>query len=121
MQPRVTNALAYPDYTCENDCPGDDAMTSKANSSEQFVVYRAAAERWDELETLFGKHGASEDCWYMFWRLRRKDFYHLNGEGRKAALKEMTLENKAPGLLAYVNEQVAGWCSLGPGEDYHCT
>jgi len=93
-------------------------MTSKANSSEQFVVYPAAAERWDELETLFGKHGASEDCWYMFWRLRRKDFYHLNGEGRKAALKEMTLENKAPGLLAYVNEQVAGWCSLGPGEDY---
>jgi GNAT superfamily N-acetyltransferase len=93
-------------------------MTSKANSSEQIVVYPAAAERWDELETLFGKHGASEDCWCMFWRLRRKDFYHLNGEGRKAALKEMTLENKAPGLLAYVNDQVAGWCSLGPREHY---
>jgi GNAT superfamily N-acetyltransferase len=118
MHPKVTNELACSHYTCENDYLGDDGMTTREKTNDKVEVYPATAERWDDLETLFGKHGASEDCWCMFWRLRRKDFYQLNGEDRKAALNEMILEKKTPGLLAYVNGQVAGWCSVAPREQY---
>jgi GNAT superfamily N-acetyltransferase len=93
-------------------------MTTKNKTTDQIEVYPATAERWIDLETLFGKHGASDDCWCMFWRLRRKNFTQLNGEGRKAELKQRTLENQIPGLLAYVNGQVAGWCSVAPREQY---
>ena len=93
-------------------------MTIQENAMDRVELFPATAERWNDLETLFGKHGASEDCWCMFWRLRRKDFYHLNGDGRKAALRGMTLVNKTIGLLAYVNGQVAGWCSVAPREQY---
>jgi GNAT superfamily N-acetyltransferase len=118
MQPRVTYKLACSHYTHEYDYLGDDDMITKENTTDQVEVYPVTTERWDDLETLFGKHGASEDCWCMFWRLRRKDFYKLNSEGRKAGLKEMILENKTPGLLAYINGQVAGWCSVAPREQY---
>jgi GNAT superfamily N-acetyltransferase len=50
--------------------------------------------------------------------MRRKVFYQLSGEDRKSALKEMTLKNEIPGLLAYVNGQVAGWCSVAPRKQY---
>jgi GNAT superfamily N-acetyltransferase len=83
-----------------------------------FQIVPASAERWGDLETLFGKNGASAGCWCMFWRLNRTDFKALKGEGTKAVLKSMTLENRIPGLLAYVNGEVAGWCALGPREDF---
>jgi len=37
----------------------------------QIVVTPATAERWPDLEALFGSSGASAGCWYMFWRLDR--------------------------------------------------
>jgi GNAT superfamily N-acetyltransferase len=93
-------------------------MTIKENTTHQIEVSPATAERWNELESLFGVRGASEDCWCMFWRLRRKDFNQLNGEERKSLLRERTLDNRIPGLLAYVDGQVAGWCSIAPREQY---
>jgi GNAT superfamily N-acetyltransferase len=93
-------------------------MTTKESGTDQIEIYPATAERWRDLETLFGKHGASEDCWCMFWRMRRKDFNRLKGEDRKSLLKEMIGNNEIPGLLAYVNGQVAGWCSVAPREQY---
>jgi len=54
----------------------------------------------------------------MFWRLDRSDFKKLKGEGTKAVLREMTLNNEVPGLLAYDQDQAVGWCSIGPREGY---
>jgi len=81
-------------------------------------VLPATAERWSDLESLFGTHGAYAGCWCMFWRLNRADFNRLKGDGAKAVLHSMTCKNRVPGLLAYVNGQAAGWCSIGPREHY---
>jgi GNAT superfamily N-acetyltransferase len=81
-------------------------------------IHPAMAERWADLESIFGPGGAYANCWCMFWRLKRKDFKDLKGGGRKAILREMTLTNKVPGLLAYVDGQPVGWCSIGPREEY---
>lgn len=93
-------------------------MAGELLETQDVKVYPVTAERWDDLESLFGPRGAYSGCWCMFWRLRRADFNSLHGEGRKAVLKDMTLNNKVPGVLAYLDEQPIGWCSIGPRSDY---
>lgn len=74
--------------------------------------------RWKDMEKLFGAHGGYAGCWCMFWRLPRKDFKALRGDGTKAALKSMTDDKQVAGLLAYVDNEPVGWCSIGPRENY---
>lgn len=81
-------------------------------------VQPVTKERWEDLEVLFGERGAYANCWCLFWRLERAQFKKLNGEGRKAVLREMTLSDQEPGLLAYLDGKPVGWCSVGPREDY---
>ena len=78
----------------------------------------ATAERWTDLEALFGDKGAYAGCWCQFWRMERSDFKRLKGQGTKAALRAMTCANEVPGVLAFVNGRPAGWCSLGPREAF---
>lgn len=93
-------------------------MTQPAPLTPDIKIYPATAERWKNIETLFGPKGAYAGCWCMFWRLDRADFKRLKGEGTKAVLKEMTSRNEVAGLLAYVDGEPAGWCSIGPRQDY---
>ena len=81
-------------------------------------VYPVRAERWNDLETLFGPNGAYSGCWCMFWRLKRAEFSKMKGEDRKAILQELTSKNQVAGVLAYVDGKPIGWCSIGPREEY---
>jgi len=87
-------------------------------AESRLVIVPATADRWNDLELLFGKYGASARCWCMFWRLPFKEFNAIKGEGTRAALKALTSKDVAPGLLAYLNGEPVGWCSLGPREDF---
>jgi len=81
-------------------------------------VFPATPDRWLDLEKLFGSHGASSGCWCMFWRIKRVEFNRTSREGKKELLKGMVDSNKVPGLLAYVGSEAAGWCCVGPREDF---
>jgi GNAT superfamily N-acetyltransferase len=76
------------------------------------------SERWPDLETLFGPHGACGGCWCMWWRLARKAFDQQKGEGNRQALKALVDAGQTPGILGYVEGQAVAWCSLGPREVY---
>jgi GNAT superfamily N-acetyltransferase len=76
------------------------------------------AERWHDLDQLFGEHGAYAGCWCMYWRLKRTEFKMSKGEERKAILKSIVEHGDIPGLLAYVDGKPAGWCSVGPRENF---
>lgn len=80
--------------------------------------YRLTSERWNDLEKLFGKHGASGGCWCMWWRLSRSEFVKQKGEGNKKALEKIVDSGEIPGILAYTNGQPVGWCSVAPRESY---
>ena len=67
---------------------------------------------------LFGTHGGYAGCWCMFWRLDRADFKKLRGGGTKEILRQMTDQKQEPGLITYVDGAPAGWCSVGPRENY---
>ena len=84
----------------------------------EILVVPATAERWADLEALFGKSGAAGGCWCMFWRMDRASYKLLKGEGTKAALRSMTLEGKVPGMLAYLDGAAVGWCGMGQREDF---
>jgi len=93
-------------------------MSKDSQDHFEVKVVPATAERWKDLEALFGPNGAYSGCWCMYWRLKRGDFNKMKGEGRKTLLKNFTSNNQVPGLLAYIDDQSIGWCSIGPREDF---
>ncbi len=84
----------------------------------KITIEPATPERWEDLAALFGERGASEGCWCMFWRVRRKEFQHMRSEDNREALRQMTEHGEEPGLLAYIDGRPVGWCSVGPRESY---
>jgi hypothetical protein len=81
-------------------------------------VHPVTPDRWGDLEQLFGPRGASEGCWCMFFRRRRKDFDKATNAENKAGLKAIVDTGEPPGLVAYVDGAPAAWVSLGPREKY---
>jgi len=88
------------------------------NAPPRIECYPATAERWRDLEALFGRRGATGGCWCMWWRLRRAQFNAQKGEGNKQALQRLVTGGEVPGLLAYVDGQAVGWCAIAPRECY---
>ena len=76
------------------------------------------AERWSDVETLFGKNGACAGCWCMWWRIRRSQFEKQKGEGNRKAFKKLVTTDSVPGILAYVDGKPAGWVCVGPRDDF---
>jgi GNAT superfamily N-acetyltransferase len=76
------------------------------------------AARWGDLEQLFGARGACGGCWCMAWRLPRGSFERGKGAGNRAALKALAASEPAPGVLAYVGGEPAGWCAIAPRAAY---
>jgi GNAT superfamily N-acetyltransferase len=86
---------------------------------ELSLRFRAlTAERWHDLETLFGERGACGGCWCMWWRLPRSEFQKGRGTGNKRALKKITDAGEVSGLIAYVGKQPVAWCALAPRHRY---
>jgi GNAT superfamily N-acetyltransferase len=87
------------------------------------TTHPATADRWDDLLQVFGRVGCFGGCWCMYWRIKRTEMGRLGVAGRRAALKELTRRDRAPGILYYDRAtdgppQPFGWCAVGPREDF---
>ncbi len=71
------------------------------------------AERWPALEDLFGKAGASNGCWCMYWRLG-PSYHERPRQENQRDLQRLAASRRAPGLLAFDGEICAGWCEVAP-------
>jgi GNAT superfamily N-acetyltransferase len=87
-----------------------------ARASIEF--HPATADRWRDVETLFGPRGACAGCWCMWARLPSAEFRAGTGEKNKRALRRIVAAGEEPGIVAYVNGEPAGWCGLGPRAAY---
>ena len=76
------------------------------------------AENWTSLEQLFGKHGAVGGCWCMWWRQTQGEFQRQRGEQNRLAFKALVESGTIPGLLAYRDDEPAGWCAVQPRDSY---
>lgn len=82
------------------------------------IVVPATPERWPDIEQLF----ANIPCWCQYWRLSSSEYGRLK-EGqqleqwvaeRKEGLRRQLEAPTPPGVLAYLEDILVGWCGLGP-------
>jgi len=82
------------------------------------VVVPATPERWPDIEQFF----AHIPCWCQSWRLSSSEYGRLH-EGqqheqwvaeRKNGLRRQLEAPTPPGVLAYLDDNLVGWCGLGP-------
>ena len=90
---------------------------ARAGDGELRIV-RLTPSRMDDMgKVLSGTWGSS--CWCMFPRLGAQAARGLPGPGdagqrRKRAMTGLARKRRAPGLLAYVGSEIAGWIAVAP-------
>ena len=85
-----------------------------ARADDRSPSIRSTPERWADLQALFGERGGCGGCWCMWPRLTGREFVAGKGAGNRRAFHRLVAAGDTPGILAYVDGQVAGWCALGP-------
>jgi len=93
-------------------------MPARPSTPARFPIVPLTAERFPDLERLFGPHGASSGCWCMWWRLPTRAFRAGQGEGNRVALRRYVEEGHVPGLLAYDGTRAVGWIAIEPRAAY---
>lgn len=94
-------------------------MTRSAESSVPgLLFFPLKADRWPDLEKLFGERGGCGGCWCMAWRLKPSEFRKQKGAGNRASLKKLVENGEAVGILAYRDGEPVGWCAVAPRENY---
>jgi GNAT superfamily N-acetyltransferase len=71
---------------------------------------------WPELVDLFGKQGACNGCWCMYWRIGSA-YHKRQRDKNKAAFRAVVKRGPPPGLLAFDGNMAVGWCQLTPRDD----
>ncbi len=81
-----------------------------------FTIGPLTAERWSALEDLFGRAGASNGCWCMYWRIGPR-YRDRPREDNKDDRRQLAASAQPPGLLAFDGGIPVGWCELAPRAD----
>ena len=68
---------------------------------------------WPQLEDMFGRKGACNGCWCMYWRIGGA-YGRRPREDNKADFRAVVERGPPPGLLALEGELAVGWCQLTP-------
>jgi GNAT superfamily N-acetyltransferase len=79
-------------------------------------VQRVGDDLFDDVQTVFGERGQAHRCQCQEYRISWQDTHTDNIEGRRELLRDHVGEGH--GLLAYLDDDPVGWCSLGPRNEY---
>jgi len=74
---------------------------AKKKGGIRFTILPLTPDLWPALEDLFGKSGASNGCWCMYWSLGGAYRKAPRGANREA-LRQIVEHGSPPGLLAYL-------------------
>ena len=78
-------------------------------------VRPATAARFRDVATMLGpKHPDSSVCWCLSHRLDSKTNRELVGRARGEYVRRLCGRKVAPGVLAYEDDEVAGWAAVAP-------
>ena len=64
------------------------------------------------------RHGKFRYCSCMRWRMRSTVFSRSTKDERVIALARLVQEHRPSGVLAYLEDEPVGWCSIAPRESY---
>ena len=84
-------------------------------AAPDLVIVPATADRWRDLEKLFGPdRGANSGCWCMWWRLTRTAWQQMPKAERKARFRKVVAAGPPVGLLALRAGEPLGWVQVAP-------
>lgn len=75
---------------------------------------RATIERWDDVQHSLSGGGDGRSCQCIWPVVSNKDWQATTFEQRREMLHEEIEAGPAPGLVAYVDGEAAGWIRVGP-------
>lgn len=82
------------------------------------TIEPAHGPSWPAVESVLGRRGSVKGCWCMFFRQTPQERREQWGDGNRAALRELVDAGREPGLIAHVDGEPAGWCSIAPREEF---
>lgn len=80
----------------------------------QAEVHPATPDRFEDLRTLLCPSGNPRACWCLSYRLPGGSNSALTGDARAERMRALCAATPAPGVLAYLRGEPAGWCAVGP-------
>ena len=90
----------------------------KKETTPKLKFHPVTPARLPDLERFSEAHGKFRYCSCMRWRLRSIEFQRSTKEKRVAALEGLVQEGTPVGVLAYLDGEPVGWCSIAPRETY---
>lgn len=88
-----------------------DTHGGRAKASIEIVP--ATTDRYEDILAVLG-HGDARSCLCQYYWLSSGDYARSTMDERRERLHRQTGEQPPPGLLAYVDGEVAGWVGFGP-------
>lgn len=82
------------------------------------TFHPVTSERLPDLRRFSEQHGKFRYCSCMRWRLTSGDYQRSTKESRIAMLDDLVSHNTPVGILAYLDGDPVGWCSVAPRETY---
>jgi GNAT superfamily N-acetyltransferase len=83
-------------------------------------VHPATTDRIGDLAAILAPTNPdSPGCWCLSYRVPNSEFSALRGPERPARLRRYAEEGTPPGVVAYVDGEPAGWCSVSPRASHH--
>lgn len=88
------------------------------SGSERIVVHPASRDRWDDIVCVFESGAIANRCWCQWVRKTQQHAREDGPVGNRASLLALVEEGEVPGLVAYVDGDPVGWCSVGPKSSF---
>ena len=85
-------------------------------SPDAVEIVPATPDRWPDVVTMMGGNG-DVGCWCQSSRGVARGYGTAKPGARRAALRGQLADDPPPGLLAYVDGEVAGWLGFGRRPD----
>jgi GNAT superfamily N-acetyltransferase len=83
------------------------------------ATYPATSDRFQDVATILApRKPDTPACWCLYYRLSSADSGRLTPRERPRYLAHLCARDVAPGILAYVDGDPAGWCAVGPRSDF---
>ncbi len=89
-----------------------------ANNSPDLTFHPVTPDRLNDLARFSERNGKFRYCSCMRWRLKSSVFQKSSKEERVEALAGLVRDHVPIGVLAYLDGEPVGWCSVAPRETY---
>lgn len=95
-----------------------ESVSSARQAAPHITFHPVTSDRLTDLQRFSERHGKFRYCSCMRWRLISGDYQRSTKESRIAALEDLVLRDTPVGVLAYLDGEPIGWCSIAQRESY---